>query len=316
MGIRIGTSFSPRRCARFGISVQSTFTGVLEAGFALVRVSAYWDEIRKDGYAQLDWLIETAGAAGRPVVVTVGMKGIQWPEFYLPPEVHPDPARNGRIGREPGFANEVVGFVREVVARYREQSAIVAWQVENEPFNRSGPRSWWIDEALVRGEMEAVRALDARPIVLNAFSHFDRSADSGSRPRRGLAGLGRLVPEKAILNLLGPSDVLGLDVYTAIGERRAAPDWADSARRWLRAARHRGNEAWIIEAQAEPWEPSRDTWANPRSFAPADMGAVFDPLVRVGYSTLLLWGCEYWFWRAGEGDRRWLDAAGKVLRGT
>jgi len=296
--------------------VESTFTAVLDMGFALVRLSAYWDEIRTDGWSELDRILDMARTAGPAIVLTVGMKAIQWPEFYLPPDVRPDPTRGGRIGREPVFADQVVGFVRDVVARYRDRSEIAAWQVENEPFNRSGPQSWFVDQALVSREIEAVRALDARPIVLNAFNHFDRSADAGSRPRRGLANLGRLIPEKAILTLLRPGDILGLDVYNAIGARRAAPDWADAAGRWLRAAERQGKEAWIIEAQAEPWESSQETWANPLSFKPEDIGAVFDPLVRAGYSTLLLWGCEYWFWRAGEGDRRWLEAARKVLRAT
>src|SRR5260221_2401970 len=153
--------------------------------------------------------------------------------------------------------------------------------------------------------MQAVRALDARPIILNALNHSDRNLDSESRPRRGPFGLRRLVAEKAILGLLGPSDILGLDAYTAIGAedrgtqvlRSAAPDWAESAASQLRAARRRGQEAWIIEAQAEPWESTHATYADPLSFAPEDMGAVYDRLVGAGYSTILLWGCEYWLLR-------------------
>lgn len=309
MSARVGTSFSPRRCSRFGIPTRSTFARVLELGFAPIRLSAYWDEVRRDGYAELDWLMDAAQEAGRPVVLTAGMKAMQWPEFHLPPDVNPDPDPRGRVGREPGFAREVLDFVAGTVARYRDRIAIECWQVENEPFNRSGPRHWYLDRGLVRREMQAVRALDPRPIVLNVFAHFDAATDSQSRPRQGPFGMRRPAPEQTVLGLLGPADVLGLDVYTAIVERRAAAGWAESAKRWLVEARRRGRDAWVVECQAEPWEATGGDYSNPRSFAPDDLVAMHDRLSAAGFSTILLWGCEYWLWRAAEGDPRWLEAA-------
>jgi hypothetical protein len=315
MAIRVGTSFSPRRCGRFGLPVLETFRAVLERRFAIVRLSAYWDRIAADGYGELDALLDAARAAGQAIVLTVGMKAIQWPEFYLPATVpQPDVPRGGRIARDSAPAEQALSFIHATVARYRQRSEIVAWQVENEPFNRSGPGHWWIDPGLVREEIRTVRGLDAkRPIILNAFAHFDAELDAESRPRHGLFNALRLSPERTILDLLGPGDILGLDVYTAIGPRRATPDWADSAARWLGSARARGRDAWIIEAQAEPWESSQDTYANPLSFSSEGIVANFERLVAAGFTSILLWGCEYWFWRAAAGDPRWLQAAANVL---
>jgi hypothetical protein len=318
----VGTSFSPRRCDWFGMPAQETFCRVLDLGFGLVRLSAYWDEINEHGYARLDRLLDAAQVAGQSILLTVGMKAMQWPELYVPAKVAPDPDRSGRVGRDERFASQVLTFVEETVARYRDRRDIAAWQVENEPFNRSGPQGWWIDPGLLRREVQAVRALDSRPIVINAFSHFDPLVDSRSRPRRGPYGIRRLVPERAILDAIGSGDILGLDVYTAIGTlvdakpvvRLAAPDWADTAARWLSEAQRRGKQAWIIESQAEPWEPSRETYADPKSFSPEDAVAVYDRLAGAGFSTILLWGCEYWIWRGAAGDGRWLEAVKRVLR--
>jgi hypothetical protein len=289
----IGVSFSARRCASLGLASESAFLDVLALGFGVVRISAYWDQIRRDGYDELDWLMDAARDAGQALVLTVGMKGIRWPEFYIPPELQPWPRRD-----------EVLAFVSETVARYRDRREVIAWQVENEPFNRSGPRHRWIHPRLVRSEMRCVRSLDERPIVLNAFAHFDVSVDDESRPRR-LFGLVRVQPEKLILDLLGPFDVLGLDVYTAIADRAAALDWSDSAARWLRVARERGHDAWIIEAQAEPWKTP--------SFSPDDMRSIYASLARAGFSTILLWGVEHWLERAAAGDTTWLDAAKRLV---
>jgi hypothetical protein len=130
------------------------------------------------------------------------------------------------------------------------------------------------------------------------------------------------VPEQEALDVLSASDVLGLDVYTGIGFKvlgfeavhRAASDWADSAGRWLQAATEAGKDAWIIESQAEPWEPSKETYADPKSFDPQMLEEVYSKLAAVGFNTILLWGAEYWLWRADAGDGRWLDTARRVLQ--
>jgi hypothetical protein len=320
--VRVGTSFSPHRASFLGLDPRATFEAVLGLDFGLIRVSAYWNDIRGKGYGELDWILDAAHAAGRPILLTVGMKGIQWPEFYIPADLVPAAAGHGaRISDDPGLGEAVVGFVEETVARYRDRPGIVAWQVENEPFNKSGPNKWWIDTTLVKREVAAVRALDGRPIVVNTFAHFDLLNDWFSRPHRSLLDLGGEVPEEAVLQIIGAADVLGLDVYTHIGVavlglelvRTTAPDWAESARHWHQAAAAEGKEAWIIECQAEPWEPSKDTYGEPRTLSPEQIVGIHGHLAAAGFTTILLWGCEYWLWRAGTGDSRWLDAAEALL---
>jgi hypothetical protein len=215
----------------------------------------------------------------------------------------------------------VVDFVTQTVERYKDHPTLVAWQVENEPFNLSGPQRWWIGPDTVREEIAAVRAIDDRKVVVNAFAHFDLLQDWFDRPHRNLLDLTGLTPEQAALDVLGAADILGLDVYTRIGievlghevVHGAGGDWADSARRWLDAAVGAGKEAWIIESQAEPWEPSRDTYADPKTFEPEMMLAMYEKLAAAGFRNILLWGAEYWLWRVDSADSRWLDTAKQVL---
>jgi hypothetical protein len=323
--MRVGTSFSEHRAQFLDLDRRDTFERVLQLGLGLIRVSAYWDEIRRDGYGELDWLLERASSAGQPILLTVGMKGIQWPEFYVPADLVPAGIKSGDcISTDARLREAVLEFVKETVARYKDNQTIVAWQVENEPFNSSGPMKWWIDAGTVRDEIAAVRALDGRHVVVNTFAHFDLVQDWLSRPHKNPLGLGSTQPEKEALDLLGASDVLGLDVYTGIGVNvlgheivhRAASDWADSAHRWLEAAHAEGKEAWVIECQAEPWEPSKDTYANPKSFDPQALEDMYRQLAGAGFETILLWGAEYWLWRADAGDNRWLDAARRVLQAS
>ena len=263
----------------------------------LVRISAYWDQIYQDGYTELDWMLDAAHVARQSILLTVGMKAIRWPEFYIPQDVEVRPHRNGRIGLDSTLAPKVLAFISETVARYRDRPEIVAWQVENEPFNRSGPQQWWIEPRMIRREVQTVRNLDSRPIVVNAFAHFDSQVDAQSRPRR-------VEPEREVVDV---ADILGLDVYTTIGARTAASDWAESAGRWLRKAEERGRRAWIIESQGEPWDSP--------SFTPRDMVAIHERLEKARFSTILLWGCEHWFSRAAAGDASWLEAAKRRVLG-
>jgi hypothetical protein len=109
------------------------------------------------------------------------------------------------------------------VLRYRDNSALVAWQVENEPFNRAGPQRLWIDAEFLRDEIASVRQLDVhhRPVIVNAFSHFNLVFDQASARQgfdfRQWLGFDADSAERDGLSVLGRGDVLGLDVYTAIG---------------------------------------------------------------------------------------------------
>ena len=94
---------------------------------------------------------------------------------------------------------------------------------------------------------------------------------------------------------------------------RAGNDWADQAGRWHAIAQKQHKTAWVMEAQAEPWEASATSFADPRSFHPSDMIDVFNGLKEEGFTTILLWGAEYWLWRADNGDSSWLDAVQGLL---
>jgi hypothetical protein len=127
--------------------------------------------------------------------------------------------------------------------------------------------------------------------------------------------------ERDVLSVLGPGDVFGVDVYTSIGYRtlgvdyvaKARGDWPDRAARSAATARAGGKKAWVTEVQAEPWEASGRSMGNPRSIAPQDIRTNFEGLKDAGFRTVLLWGAEYWLWRAEQGDRRWLEVVERLL---
>jgi len=326
--VQVGISFSPRRTDALGLDYQVAFKRLEALHFRVIRLSAYWSEIDSNGYDRLDWLMTEARQSHQSVVLTVGMKGLGWPEFYVPDALVPEGGfHDGQdLGSEPALDAAALVFVRYTVERYRLNQSLVAWQVENEPFNRSGPNRLWVDGSFLKQEIATLKSLDRhRPVIVNAFTHFNLIVDQAS-DRNGfnvgeLLGFDTDGAERDSLSALGKRDILGLDVYTAIGYQllgqnhvsRADADWPDRLERLRGLAEKQGKQAWIREAQAEPWEASYTTLASPLSITPKDIAANFATLKDAGYTTILLWGSEYWLWRADHGDSRWVDTVKSVL---
>src|SRR5207245_888048 len=168
-----------------GLDYHKAFRQLEAMHFRVIRLSAYWDQIDQEGYAQLDWLMNEAQRSRQPVVLAVGMKGLGWPEFYVPVSALPP-------------------------------------------------------DGLTHGQDAARQGFDLRQ-----WLGFE--ADSA---------------EKDGLSVLNKGDVLGLDVYTAIGYHflgqdqmsHADGDWPDRLARVRDLVKRQGKQAWITEAQAEPWE--------------------------------------------------------------
>ena len=324
--VQVGTSFSPHHATYLGLDWQQSYKKLEALHFKVIRLSAYWDQVDGEGYGQLDWLLNESVASGQPVVLSVGMKGEGWPEFYVPEEFTPATADGGDVGTDPNLRAGVLDFLQATVARYRANTAVVAWQVENEPLNPAGPHRWYIGKDLLAREVAAVKDADAtRPLIVSAFGHFNMLFDTASN-RSGfnlgsLLGFESSTAESQSLGLLGHKDILGLDIYTEIGYgflgqtgvSHAGSDWATKAGHWRGVASSEGKRAWITEAQAEPWESAISSYGDPKSTLASDIDTRFDSIRSQGFGTILLWGSEYWLWRADNGDPSWLDAVKGIL---
>jgi len=328
--VQVGTSFSPVRAGYLGLDYRSAFKRLEAMHFRVIRLSSYWDQVDKEGYDQLDWLMNEAQRARQPIVLTVGMKALGWPEFFVPASVTDLATLNqGQdVASDSSLRAGTLAFVEDTVLRYRDNPALVGWQIENEPFNRAGPQRLWIDAGFLRDEISSVRQLDHhhRPLIVNAFSHFNLVFDQASARQgfdlRQWLGFDADSAERDSLAVLNRGDVLGLDVYTAIGYQflgqdhlsRADGDWPDRLARVRELAKRQGKQAWITEAQAEPWDSAQETYIDPKSTNPVAIRSVFENLKDAGYGTVLFWGSEYWLWRADNGDPRWIDAIKAILR--
>jgi len=315
--VNLGISFSERRAEYYGLDYQVAYRELLSKHFSVIRLSTYWKYDLASNFRELDWMMRESAAANQDVILSVGMKGLGWPEFYFPDYLLDQSFGSGAdLGSKQKLDDATLEFIRGVVIRYKDNPSLLAWQVENEPLNHAGDSCWLIDPQFLAKEVGVVKGADTRKVVVNAFTHFNMSVDWVSNNGCGAASIisfiqGGAVEDKA-LSVLGSGDTLGLDVYTVLADKnqginRADSDWASHAGDIQASADRQEKRAWATEVQAEPWINSLKEGDNNPNLLPKDLVKEVQQLKAQGFSYLLLWGAEYWLRQRDLGNSSWLE---------
>ncbi|MBE9030260.1 beta-galactosidase [filamentous cyanobacterium LEGE 11480] len=309
--IALGTTFSPLQCYYLGLDFREAFEAICTLGLDQIRLGAYWNVIERqrgqDDFSEIDWLLDRCDQHNVDVVLAVGMKVPRWPEFHFPDWVKD----LGDIGagsqsldqRSPQVAAAALEFSDRVVQHCRDAPAVKYWQVENEPFTQleiAGGR--FLSPEFVRQEIALVqsRKRNAQKILLTNAIHLPTPHPSEDEP--------------AFWTSVDLADAVGLNVYTKVPTTTAgeylepAPEFWRTLQDWQISLRDHEREAWIAEAQAEPWELQKlvaiDQLDYP-SATPLRMRTLVHSLCDIGYTNILLWGCEYWYWHKRQGQSLW-----------
>ncbi|GAA5198641.1 hypothetical protein GCM10023322_72460 [Rugosimonospora acidiphila] len=334
---RLGLSFRPRQAEAMGLDPEASLRELLARPFEVIRFGAYWNRIEPAPGEfhpdELDRHLDAAERAGKDIILCVGaVKAFGYPEFFVPDHRLDEPLREGRLV-EPGphraLLDAATEFITRIVRRYRDRSAIVAWQVEHEAVDPLGmEHSWRLSADFVASEVDAVRAADpGRPILMNGFlpTSLPVALHQGWRTRD--QGDSLSVAQRL-------ADIVGIDFYPRHALIGAAgrtvyldgsrTPWQQRRRRklfeWAAAT---GKRLMVAEGQAEPWEtvtePPRPHGEGMYSCLPEHVIANFNQCVRWSrgagavLSAYLFWGAEYWLARSRDGDRRYLEAVDRVL---
>ncbi len=322
---KIGVTFSQVQCEYLELDWKEIYEKTLGMGFDIIRLGSYWSRIeKKEGvydFSELDWQIKKAQERNIKVLLTLGMKAPRWPEFFIPTwllqkiRLHwGSDAANNKLLKE-----RTLEFIRQIVSRYKDKDCISAWQVENEPFNRSGPKELWIGEPFLKEEIAMVKNLDAnaRPVVVNAMTYPNKLLRFFAR------FLYRKNPAYAAINI---SDIPAFNVYPVIGHKLFSRKVCflsnkDERNAYLKKfvtyASARNKKTWITELQAEPWEPGELVHLSKEpaiTCAAGQLLSLFGEMNSLGIDTVFLWGVEYWYFRQEfRGDDSWISSALHLL---
>ncbi|UBF27517.1 beta-galactosidase [Kovacikia minuta CCNUW1] len=306
----LGTTFSQLQCRYIGLDYRDTFNQVCSLGFDRIRLCSYWNEIEsienQFDFSALDWLLEESDRRGIEVVLTVGMKAPRWPEFHFPDwlSARYDTSGNPKpVDRNPAIADLTLHFIDRVMTHTRNAPNLKYWQIENEPFTHLDITAGrFLSYEFVRREVELARslALPGQKILLtNALT---------------LPAAQFIEDEHAFRESVALADAVGINVYSKVPAGNTpfyvqplGPYWK-KLRTWQQTLSKNGKEGWIAESQAEPWEPNELVAMKKNEYpssSPKQAETLVTSLTDIGYGTVMLWGCEYWYWQKQNGRDSW-----------
>jgi hypothetical protein len=316
---RLGTTFSQLQCHYLNLDVQETFRQVCGLGWDRLRLCSYWPELEptpgKFDFTQLDWLLTESQKHGIEVILTIGMKAPRWPEFHFPNWLQARYDTNDRqnpIDHNQAIADHTLTFIEKVMRHTRHAPNLKYWQIENEPFTRFDITAGrWLSYPFLIKEVALARQLalpQQKLVMTNAIA---------------LPGGDRVEDEQALQISQTLADCVGINAYAKVPSWRPSfylqplPTYWQTLQRWQTLLNQNAKEQWIAESQAEPWEPNRlvstHRFDHPSS-SPWQARRLATYLGGLGYETVMLWGCEYWYWQKHQGRDEWWRTMQQLVR--
>ncbi len=285
----IGTTFSHRHLKFLGLDTSRSLQQVLSMRFSVLRLCCYWDEIQPQkntwNFDQIDFLLSECEKYNQPVCLTIGMKAPRWPEFHLPQWVKESPD---------SLEDNLLTFVNTMFERMKKYECIKTWQIENEPFDKSGPENNAVSENILAKEVSLIKSHDQRPVLISVWANCLKSRNS-------------------FRTALEYGDIIGLDLYYRVpylGLYGGPEGGLNKVKSCLTGC---NKKIWITELQAEPWE-NKFTRVRSASINNTLMKENYIKTKSAGFDTILLWGCEFWLLENKKGNSAYLSAVDDLIR--
>jgi endo-1,4-beta-mannosidase len=279
---QLGVSFSVKQCRNFEIDGRAALNWLIhEAGFRRFRLMSYWNEHEvqsgKYDFKTLDWQVKTIAKAGGEITLCLGARQPRWPENHWP-----DWAWQASYDLR---TTALLKYVETVVEKYKNQPAIVSYQLENEALLKNFGEKAEVDRHRLRAEYALVKSLDAsRPIIMT-------TSTSWGIPLR-----------QPIPNCIGFSYYHTLYRNGGYHTSTFFP-WVHRLRKTLIKLLH-NRPVFIHELQLEPWGPT-GIWKMPiaeqdKSMDNAAIARNVKLAQKIKAGPVDIWGGEWWYWRLTE----------------
>jgi len=291
-----GVTFSKKFCSEIGLDWKEVYLATInDLQVKEIRLPIYWDEIETEegifDFTDYDYIITEGAKKDVKFIANIGWRLPRWPECHAPEWAS---KKNLSITQA-----KTIKMLEVLIEHYKDNSSIVAWQLENEPFfNAFGvcPPS---DDWFFSKELEAVKKLDDRPVIISATGELS------------------LWLKEAKL-----SDIFGSTVYRVVWGpltgyiRYPIPAWFYRLKAYL--AGISAGQRVIIELQAEPWVPYGSIiYLSPedanRSFSLEQFKANLQYAINIRFDKVYVWGVEWWYWQYKNGDKSYWELARNIF---
>ncbi len=288
-------TFSAGQARYLGLKPEEVFEKIIkELKPQQVRLQANWDEIEPESgqfnFSELDGFIGLAASNQVQVTLAIGRKLPRWPECHDPfwlKNLRPDQAEE-----------RLILMIKQVVAHYKDNPAIIRWQLENEPLFTFGncPVPNW--HRLVR-EVELLKQLDpSRPILLTDSGELSSWWETAS-----LADVQGVTLYRITWNPITGYFSYPIPAYW-YRFKAALISW------WVK-------DVIVSELQLEPWAPdglnNLDYQAVQKSMSLDKFNSNVSYFYRTGFKEGFIWGVEWWLSLANQGHPEYWQAGQRLF---
>ncbi len=284
--LQLGTSFIPDYASSLGLNPQQTMDALInQVGVKRFRLVSYWSDMEPTpghyDFSQLDWEFAKADAAHATVTLSIGLRQPRWPECHSPSWVNTSQP-------ESQWYPQLAQFIQTVINRYKDNPALVSYELENEYFLKGFGQCQNFDRSRLVNEYALVKKADPNhPVIV-------------SRSNNGIGTpLGAPTP-----------DEYGISIYKRVWDAGVThryieypfPSWYYAFLAGVQKITT-GKDMIIHEMQAEAWPPNGQGITETslaeqnKSLDAHRLKDRFDFAKATGMKTIDMWGSEYWYYR-------------------
>ena len=284
--INYGITYSKKYAKQLGLDWQEVYLATLDdLGTENLRLIAYWDdiEVKRDIYdfTDIKWQLDEAEKRDLNVILAIGRKVPRYPECF-------EPTWWKDLENQKYKDVEVLEFIKVAIQELQGYESIKIWQVENEPFFKFGDCEPEISRELVLKEIEIVRTLDNRPILVQ---------DSGEG--------GFWFPS------FQAGDYLGISMYRKVWYdfwhiflgnfiyfKYPLAHWTYKIKADMTLVPQ--EKIIVTELQAEPWGPAINNKLTQnekdKTMSRHHFMDTISYAQKAGFKDYYFWGVEWWYW--------------------
>lgn len=281
-----GVTFSRQYAESLGVDWKANYLALLnEMGVRYIRIPTYWSEVEPIqgvyDFEAIDWMLDEAHKRNVKVTMVLGMRQPRWPECHFPAwtETLPEQLLNLKIKQ----------LLVETVVRYKDHPALEYWQVENEPLLEVFGECPPANRTLVKEEIDLVRALDDREIVITASGELSLWYPEALWGDMLGSTLYRTTWSKYLAKIPG---------YDGYWSYFFLPPSVYRVKAFILGVDL--DKFWIAELQAEPWffdDPLETPLSEQyKSMSPQKLRENVQYALRVNPARVYLWGAEWWYY--------------------
>jgi Cellulase (glycosyl hydrolase family 5) len=311
-----GATFIRMNAEHLKLDWKKAYKAVIQdLGIHHVRLPVYWDQIEPEpgvfDWDSLDWQMQAAEQADAKILLAIGHRVPRYPECYAPAwTAHLDDA---------AFKDALFQMLKSTVRHFKDNPALEAWQVENEPHANVMGKTWGVNCRQILSywseEIKFVRAVDQNrhPIVA---TYTDTPWVVGQqRP-----------------TLKAPTDIIGITMFEKVffkspifngyvePYKQLGPISPISLTYQNMLAQRQGKPLWVVELQAEPWGPN-GPYDNSESEAyktmnPELLRTIWQRATSAGISRIYFWGVEWWMAEKARGNSAMWETGKSLIQNS